>query len=530
MFLVSLALAHAPLTPAAAPSDPPGRVAQSPLAAAFRASADEAGVPEPILAALAWEATRFGPDVVSTWGGWSMFDLREGDEDPSLEHAAALLEIDPNVVARDWRVSIRGAAAILADQARASNGGVAPDPTDLPAWYDAVRAFSGRHEPKLQDLYARYIYESVEAGIYADTPLGVVAFEPVPGASTWMTARAVPPPGTTDSALASGWYGACADNYSDYSRGSGDIDMVVIHTVQGSYSGCQAWFANCTAGASAHYVIRSSDGEITQMVRESDVAWHAGHWTTNTRSVGIEHEGYVSDPGRWYTDAMYASSAQLTIDIAARQGVSLDRSSIIGHVEVPGCSGSGGGAGCHTDPGTGWDWDYFMTLVNGGTATVGGTIIGAVRDTDIYNGPNLVGATVWIEQTGETTIVADDGFYRFEDVPFGTYTMRATYPGYAEGTCTKSTSSATDWCSIALVPSTTDDTDVPADTGAQDTDPPDTAADTDLPAADDVPTDLLPGRRVGLDGLGGCVHAGAGGGLWALLTAVPLALLRRRRA
>src|SRR5688572_24364985 len=98
---------------------------------------------------------------------------------------------------------------------------------------------------------------------------------------------------------------------------------------------------------------------------------------------------------------MYERSAALTVDIASRQGVSLDRSHIIGHVEVPGCSsGSGGGASCHTDPGGGWDWDYYMELVNGETGTAGGEIIGVVADSDIYNGARLVGASVRIAETG----------------------------------------------------------------------------------------------------------------------------------
>ncbi|CAM5259886.1 hypothetical protein SBADM41S_08153 [Streptomyces badius] len=40
---------------------------------------------------------------------------------------------------------------------------------------------------------------------------------------------------------------------------------------------------------SAHYVIRSSDGEVTQTVRDKATAWHAR--SANASSVGIEHEG-----------------------------------------------------------------------------------------------------------------------------------------------------------------------------------------------------------------------------------------------
>ena len=449
------------------------------LERAANQAAAEFGVPAPLILAIAWEASHWNPEIRSVWGGYGLFDLREGDQDPALEHAGALLEVDPNTIITDWRLQVRGAAAILADQGQLSNGGELPAQDDLIAWWDAVRAFSGREEPVLQDQYARYIFETVNTGATADTAWGVITLDPVVVDLTGRVSE--PPPASADTSLAYQFYDAASCNYSDYSRGSGDIDMVVVHTVQGSYSGCYSWFANCDAGASAHYVVRSSDGQITQMVKEADVGWHAGDWDTNLRSVGIEHEGYVDDCS-YYTTAMYEQSAALTADIASRQGVTLSRSYIIGHNEVPGCdSGSGGGASCHTDPGDCWDWDYYMDLLNGETSTSGGEIIGAVRDSDIYNGANLIGASVWIAETGETTTVASDGYYRFGDVPFGTYTMHASYPGYAEGTCTKTTSSSQDWCSIALFPDSGG-----TDTGSgTDTDT-DTNTDSDPPPTDDT--------------------------------------------
>ena len=62
---------------------------------------------------------------------------------------------------------------------------------------------------------------------------------------------------------------------------------------------------------SAHYVVRSADGHVAQCVRERDVAWHAGNWDYNTRSIGIEHEGWVDKP-EYFTDVIYEESAKLT--------------------------------------------------------------------------------------------------------------------------------------------------------------------------------------------------------------------------
>ncbi len=251
-------------------------------------------------------------------------------------------------------------------------------------------------------------------------------------------------------------------------------------------------------------------------MRERDIAWHAGHWATNERSIGIEHEGYVDDPGRWYTSAMYAASADLVAELATRLGISIDRDHIIAHAEVPGCSSSrGGGTGCHTDPGNGWDWDAYMDLLNDRVGVGAGAIVGYVRDGDIYNGANLVGATVTLVQTGETATVDAEGLYRFEDVPFGTWTMRASFGGYADGECGKTTSGAEEWCSIALGPAPDIEGE---DTGDQGPPP---------PVAGEVG---LPGTLHRL-GASGCVAADAYGAGWAgLLGGLAVCVRRRRRS
>ncbi len=493
----------------------------------FHRAALEFGVPEEILLALAFEASHFQPAVESEWGGYGLFDLREGQTEPALEHAAALIETNPNGMIRDWRLQVRGAAALLADEARLANGGILPSAADLPAWWPAVSAFSGRQEPFLQDAYARGIYDVVTTGFAFQTPLGQMALLPQ-AVDLVDHAFPPPPPATMDYAAAERWYAACDENFSDYSRGSGEIDMVVIHTVQGSYAGCYSWFANCTSGASAQYVVQSSGGAVTQMVLEEDVAWHAGNWSVNERSVGIEHEGYVSDCS-YYTDAMYASSARLTADIASRQGVPLDRTHIIGHNEVPDPYNAGqyGGAGHHTDPGPCWDWDYYMGLLGGESGASGGQIIGVVADSDIQNGTRLLGANVWIEQNGEATTVASDGFYRFEDQPWDTYTMHATYPGYAEGTCTKTTTGSQDWCSIALFPDDGPDADTDVDSGS-DTDAVDTGARTD-PDGNRGHSPNGPGKLVEWASAGGGCDVVGMMALWSTLLAAPLVLRRRRK-
>ncbi|MGW2723313.1 N-acetylmuramoyl-L-alanine amidase [Streptomyces sp. NPDC001492] len=139
-----------------------------------------------------------------------------------------------------------------------------------------------------------------------------------------------------------------ADRPDDYA-----IDRVVVHVTQGGFASAVKAFQDPDHKAAAHYIVRKN-GHVTQMIRELDVAFHAGNREYNERSVGIEHEGFVEDRSS-FTDAMYASSARLTAGICRRYGIPVDREHIIGHVEVPGTD--------HTDPGRYWDWDRYMGLV-----------------------------------------------------------------------------------------------------------------------------------------------------------------------
>src|SRR5438093_11447316 len=71
---------------------------------------------------------------------------------------------------------------------------------------------------------------------------------------------------------------------------------------------------------SAHYVV-VQDGRIAQLVSEDDTAYHAGKYEVNLRSVGLEHEAGPAMPP---PDTLYAASAQLHREIAARDGLALE--------------------------------------------------------------------------------------------------------------------------------------------------------------------------------------------------------------
>ncbi|GGX77787.1 amidase [Streptomyces minutiscleroticus] len=151
------------------------------------------------------------------------------------------------------------------------------------------------------------------------------------------------------------WTAASSSNRTSANRPtSHPINLVIIHVTQETYAKTLEIFRNPAKKVSAHYVVRSADGHVAQMVRDRDIAWHAGNWNHNARSIGIEHEGWVDQPA-YFTDDMYEQSARLTAAICARYRIPVDRSHIIGHHEVPGTD--------HTDPGRHWDWRRYMKLI-----------------------------------------------------------------------------------------------------------------------------------------------------------------------
>ncbi|MGW4799189.1 N-acetylmuramoyl-L-alanine amidase [Nonomuraea sp. NPDC004297] len=140
------------------------------------------------------------------------------------------------------------------------------------------------------------------------------------------------------------------------------VDYIVIHDTEGGYQGIPSMIRN-PKYVSWHYTIRSRDGHVAQHVRTNDIAWHAGNWDVNTRSIGIEHEGYLAKGGAWYTEAMYRASARLVKYLAGQYDIPLNRAHVLGHDNVPGTTPQTV-AGMHEDPGPYWDWAHYFELMN----------------------------------------------------------------------------------------------------------------------------------------------------------------------
>lgn len=115
----------------------------------------------------------------------------------------------------------------------------------------------------------------------------------------------------------------------NYDTNRKPITKIIIHWIVGNLAAADATFTKTSAGTSAHYGVE--DSTIHQYVLEQNVAYHAGVYSVNQESVGIEHS---ASPDRPASEATYKTSGQLIWEISKRYNIPLDRQHILKHSEV----------------------------------------------------------------------------------------------------------------------------------------------------------------------------------------------------
>lgn len=404
--LLALALtAAAGLAAVAGTASPAAATTSGDLQDAFADAAREFGVPANLLLAVSYQETRWETHAgrPSTAGGYGPMHLTDVDpawlpkgadaasvrvsRDPALhtlDAAARLTGADPGALRADARENIRGGAALLASYARELGGGRLP--ADPGGWYAAVARYSGAADEATARMFADDVYATLRSGAARTTGDGQVVrlpadpgVRPDTGGLAALRLRPAPRPRGAEApecppTLACAWIPAAyqlndpADptDYGNYDTADRPRDLpieyIVLHDTEETYDSTLQIFTNPRSYVSAHYVVRSQDGFVAQMVRTKDVAWQAGNWYVNTHSIGIEQEGFLHEPDAWFTEAMYRSTARLVRYLHQRFGVPLDRGHVIGHDNVPGTTPARV-PGMHYDPGPYWDWAHFMELV-----------------------------------------------------------------------------------------------------------------------------------------------------------------------
>lgn len=167
------------------------------------------------------------------------------------------------------------------------------------------------------------------------------------------------------------WVGS--PNYSP-GRNGRKIIAIVDHITAGLMPGTLTWMQNPLAKASAHYLV-TRKGEIYQLVREEDTAYHAGvvnkpNWALydgsnpNYYTIGIEHEGYKNQGGDGsLTEAQYKATLWLHKRLIAKWGLMVTLDHIIGHCRIDSVNRS-------LCPGVNFPWKEIFTDLQKGVITV----------------------------------------------------------------------------------------------------------------------------------------------------------------
>lgn len=378
--------------------------------ALFSAAAKEFKVPVEVLVALSYNESRLeAHSGASIDGGYGLMDLRtytpakfsgrdgskvapapkKSADHYTLDQAAKLLNVSANKLKTDDKQNIRGAAAVLARDAKQLNNGKLPE--KMGDWYGAVAKFSSASSAATASALADRVFASVKAGVSATTTdgqkLNIPAMDVRPNKGIMSTLGLNSTPKNLDKKMP-GTHAECpssldcrfipaayAQNSPDNPADFGNYDpahrpkdmkikYIFIHDTEGSYESAISHFQDPTSYVSSHYVVRSSDGAVTQMVRNSDVAWTVGDWYNNMHGINIENEGIAANGAAWYTEDMYKTNAKLVRYLAKKYDIPLDRQHILGHDNVPTLRADSLSSQ-HWDPGPFWDWDYFMDLVQG---------------------------------------------------------------------------------------------------------------------------------------------------------------------
>ena len=364
----------------------------SDMQAVFERAARISGVPANVLLGVGYLSSRWAQHagVPSTSGGYGVMHLTDlaltpssspakGDSNRGLAERAGTLQVAAELTGysadslkRDHVANICGGAAVLASYQPTTT---AQQPA---AWSKAVALYAGTAAENEALQYADMVFDVLRSGASETTDTGdtvTLAARPQAAVDTQAveSAGSLEPgideaecPSTITCEVIEAQYrstGPSPTQYVNYDLADREndlsIDYVVVHNTECTYDRCIQLIkgeVEPNRFVSWHYTLRSADGHVAQHVANRNVAAHAGNWYLNMHSIGFEHEGFAAQPGRWYTEALYRTSAELATYLAAKYNFELDRAHVVGHDQF-------WTATYKWDPGPYWDWEHYMELL-----------------------------------------------------------------------------------------------------------------------------------------------------------------------
>ena len=140
------------------------------------------------------------------------------------------------------------------------------------------------------------------------------------------------------------------------------IEYIVIHDTEAS-SATTLNLVQDPTYVSWHYTLRSVDGHIAQHVKTKDVAWHAGNWYVNAKSIGLEHEGFAGAGHLVHRGDVPDLGEAGAVPGAAATASRWTGSTSSATTTCPAPSPRHV-PGMHWDPGPYWDWTHYFDLLH----------------------------------------------------------------------------------------------------------------------------------------------------------------------
>jgi len=109
----------------------------------------------------------------------------------------------------------------------------------------------------------------------------------------------------------------------NYTPANTKKSVVVLHFTLGSYAGAVSWLSNANRPnrSSSHFVIGRKPGEIVQLVKLTDIAWHAGVISNpNDRAKKVMLKNL---------DGSWVNPNQYTIGIELAAGYDVDQDGVV---------------------------------------------------------------------------------------------------------------------------------------------------------------------------------------------------------
>jgi len=328
----------------------------APLMPAFEQAADDYRCPVELLLTLGQMGSGFedrggAPTIEHGYGLMALRENRWGGD--SLTLASLLTDVEIARLKTDPVANIRGAAAVLDEYARQER---IDRSRGLEAWVPVVVRYAGL-DAENSRYFAMEVYQKLERGFAVTNSRGET-LNLGPTELSLVPENLAPPAAAMQSAdyLPAIWDPAAPCNYAAIWTVK---DTVAIHTVEGTAAGARAWFKDCAAQGSVHYIV-SETGTVWQMVREHHQAWHVACY--NNWAIGITHEGYASSPS--HPRSLYDASAALCREICddwaiPKRYAITGGPGIMGHADINLCYCDGS----DSDPELGWDWEYYLNRV-----------------------------------------------------------------------------------------------------------------------------------------------------------------------